>query len=101
MKTEAIRFVRRVGEIGDWPRPLVVGFHDKRDKLRVLRADTRKTCFSSVDIVPDLTKAQRQEEDNMRGEMVNRNKNMNSEDRAKNLAWVVVGPRGAKLLVKK
>jgi len=33
--------------------------------------------------------------------MVNRNKRMSSEDRSKNLAWAVVGPRGAKRLVKR
>jgi 23S rRNA pseudoU1915 N3-methylase RlmH len=98
---EAIRFVRRVGEAGEQPRPLVVGFHEERDKTRLLRADTRKTCFNDVDIVPDLTKAQRREEDDLRTEMVQRNKRMPSEDRAKNLAWVVVGPRGGKRLVKK
>jgi hypothetical protein len=101
VKTDAIRFVRRVGESGAHPRPLVVGFHEERDKARMLRADTRKSCFSNVDIVPDLTKAQRQEEEDLRKEMINRNKRASSEDRAKNLAWVVVGPRGAKRLVKK
>jgi hypothetical protein len=79
----------------------VVGFHEERDKVRVLRADTRKSCFRDVDIVPDLTKTQRQEEDAMRGEMISRNKRASSEDRAKNLAWVVVGPRGARRLIKK
>ena len=101
VKAEGIRFVRRVGEAGGQPRPLVVGFHEERDRARVLRADTRRTQFSDVDIVPDLTKAQRKEEDDLRGEMVNRNRRMSSEDRSKNLAWVVVGPRGAKRLVKK
>lgn len=101
IKIEAIRFVRRVGEPGPRPRPLVVGFHEERDKTRLLRVDTRRTRFSDVDIVPDLTKAQRQEEDDMRAEMVARNTNLCSEDRSKNLAWLVVGPRGAKRLVKK
>jgi hypothetical protein len=101
VKAEQIRFVRRVGEAGPHPRPLVVGFHDEQCRARVLRADTRRSVFSDVDIVPDLTKAQRKEEDDLRTEMVNRNRAMCSEDRAKNLAWVVVGPRGAKRLVKK
>ena len=70
-------------------------------KRSLFGADTRRTNFSDVDIVPDLTKAQRKEEDDLRAEMVSRNREMCSEDRAKNLAWVVVGPRGAKRLVKK
>ena len=101
MGVEAIRFVRRVGEATGRPRPLVVGLHEERDKTRLLRADTRKTCFCDVDVVPDLTKAQRQEEEEMRAEMVRRNKQMPAEDREKNLAWMVVGPRGARRLVKK
>ncbi len=101
IKADGIRFVRRVGELGEHPRPLVVGFHDERDKERVLRADTRKTRFRDVDIAPDLTKTQREEDDAVRVEMVNRNKRMSSEDRSKNLAWAVVGPRGAKRLVKR
>jgi hypothetical protein len=101
VKADRIRFVRRVGEAGSHPRPLVVGFHEEQDRARVLRADTRRTNFSDVDIVPDLTKAQRKEEDDLRAEMVSRNRELCSEDRAKNLAWVVVGPRGAKRLVKK
>jgi hypothetical protein len=100
-KPQDIRFVRRVGELGDRPRPLVVVFHEEREKNRVLRADTRRSQFSDVDIVPDLTRAQRREEDDMRKEMVSRNRRMSSEDRAKNLVWSVVGPRGAKRLVKK
>lgn len=101
IKADGIRFVRRVGELGEHPRPLVVGFHEERDKARVLRADTRKTRFRDVDIAPDLTKTQREEDDAVRVEMVNRNKRMSSEDRSKNLAWAVVGPRGAKRLVKR
>jgi hypothetical protein len=53
-----------------------------------------------VDIGPDLTKKQRQEEANMKAEAVRRNMRMEEEDRSKNLAWQVVGPRGEKRLVK-
>jgi hypothetical protein len=53
-----------------------------------------------VDIGPDLTKKQRQEEANMKAEAVRRNMRMEDEDRSKNLAWQVVGPRGEKRLVK-
>ena len=51
--------------------------------------------------LPHLNKAQRQEEDNIQAEKVAPNKCMSSKDRSKNLEWVVVGPRGAKRLVKK
>jgi hypothetical protein len=101
MPENSIKFLRRVGEAGEQPRPLVVGFHEERDKKRVLRMDTRRTVFSDVEVCPDLTKKQRQEEADMRKEAVKRNQQMNDEDRAKNLAWQVVGPRGERRLEKK
>ena len=79
----------------------MVGFYEEGDKSRLLRCDTRRTSFSEVDIGPDLTKQQRQEETNLKGEAVRRNMRMGDEDRAKNLAWLVVGPRGKKRLEKR
>jgi hypothetical protein len=79
----------------------VVGFYEERDKKRVLRCDTRNTAFCDVEVCPDLTKRQRQEEADMKKEAVKRNQQMGDEDRAKNLAWQVVGPRGERRLEKK
>ena len=101
IQEDGVRFVRRVGEKGVEPRPLVVGFYEEGDKTRLLRSDTRNTPFSNVDIGPDLTKQQRQEEFNLRGEAARRNMRMTREDAAKNLAWQVVGPRGEKRLEKR
>lgn len=101
MPENSIKFLRRVGEAGEQPRPLVVGFHEERDKKRALRCDTRNTVFRDVEVCPDLTKKQRQEEANMKKEAVKRNQQLGDEDRAKNLAWQVVGPRGEKRLEKK
>jgi hypothetical protein len=50
---------------------------------------------------PDQTKRQKQEEMEMKAEAVRRNRDMPSEDRSKNLAWLVVGPRGDKRLIKR
>ena len=56
MTEASIKFVRRVGEAGNQPRPLVVGFHEERDKKKLQRCDTRNTAFSKVEVCPDLTK---------------------------------------------
>jgi hypothetical protein len=95
-----IRFCRRVGERTTTARPLVVGFYEERDRLRLLRCDTRKTVFADVEVCPDLTKKQRQEETELAKEAVKRNMQMNEDDRAKNLVWAVVGRKGEKRLVK-
>jgi hypothetical protein len=100
MPKDCIRFVRRVGDAETQPRPLILGFNEEGDRRRLLRCDTRNTPFSDVDIGPDLTKKQRQEEINMKAEAVRRNMRMEEADRAKNLAWQVVGPRGEKRLIK-
>jgi hypothetical protein len=101
VKVEGVKFCRRVGEPGGPPRPLIVGFHEERDRNIVIRCDTRNTSFSDVEIGPDQTKRQKQEEMDMKAEAVRRNKDMPSEDRSKNLAWLVVGPRGDKRLIKR
>jgi hypothetical protein len=80
---------------------MIVGFYEERDRNIVLRCDTRGTNFKDVEIGPDQTKKQKQEEMDMKAEAVRRNREMPNEDRAKNLAWLVVGPRGEKRLVKK
>jgi hypothetical protein len=100
MPKDCIRFVRRVGDAESQPRPLILGFNEEGDKKRLLRCDTRNTPFSDVDIGPDLTKKQRQEEINMKAEAVRRNMHMEEADRAKKLEWQVVGPRGEKRLIK-
>jgi hypothetical protein len=45
VKTEGVKFCRRVGEPGGPPRPMIVGFHEERDRNAVLRSDTRNTNF--------------------------------------------------------
>jgi hypothetical protein len=101
LQRDCIKFCRRVGEVGPQPRPMVVGFYEEGTKVKVLRCDTRGTAFSNVEIGPDLTKQQKQEELDMKNEAVKRNREMGDSDRAKNLAWLVVGPRGEKRLVKR
>jgi hypothetical protein len=98
----AVKFVRRVGERGDGPRPMIVGLKKEWQKEEVLERakQLRDTHFPEVVIVPDLTKEQRKEEAAMNGEADKRNKERTEEDRAKNLEWMVVGARGERRLVK-
>jgi hypothetical protein len=98
-----IKLCRRLGERGDEPRPLIVYLKTETTRTAILEAakHLRNTALSEVSIVPDLTPAQRQEEAALSAEMERRNKEeLTEEDRQKNLKWRVVGPRGAKRIVK-
>jgi len=97
-----VKFCRRLGERREGPRPLLVGFFNEAEKINVLRHTPRliSTKFSEVQVVPDLTKTQRERENKMREEMHRRNAALPEEDRAKNLEWAVVGARGERRLIK-
>ncbi len=99
--SETIKFCRRVGAVGDGPRPLVVGFFTDMERSMVLRRVSRLegTDYSEVKIAPDLTKRQRREERDLWEEQENRNKNRTEEQIQKNLVWAVVGARGEKRLI--
>jgi hypothetical protein len=81
LKVDSIKFCRRVGKLGDRVRPLVVGFYDERDKTQLLRCDTRGTALEEVEVYPDLTKMQRQEEASLKEGVVLRNMEISNEDR--------------------
>jgi hypothetical protein len=102
IKEEAVKFCKRIGEIGTAPRPLLTGFHMENDKLNLLRVakNLEDTCFSDVNVAPDLTKKQRDEEAELKKEAERRNKNLTESDVSKNLHWAVVGPRGERRLTK-
>jgi len=97
-----IKFCRRLGERREGPRPLLVGFFNEAEKSNVLRNTPRliSSKFSDVQVVPDLTRTQRERENRMRDEMTRRNAALPEEDRAKNLEWAVVGARGERRLIK-
>jgi hypothetical protein len=99
---KAVRFCRRVGEKGNGPRPLVVGFRREEQKEDILEnaRKLRDTQFSEVMIIPDLTPEQRKEEADMVAEAERRNRELTEEDAAKNLEWMAVGARGERRLIK-
>jgi hypothetical protein len=97
-----IKFCRRLGEKKEAARPLLVGFFTDGERGNVLRNAPRlaATKFSEVQVVPDLTKKQRDREAGLREEMQKRNATLSEEDAAKNLQWAVVGGRGERRLIK-
>ena len=102
LTADSIKFCRRVGEKGQDPRPMVIGFnreHQKEDLLDRAR-DLRNTAFNDVSVVPDLTQEQRKDEAEMVKETERRNQALNDEDKAKNLEWIVVDMRGERRIIK-
>jgi hypothetical protein len=99
---ESVKFCRRVGERRETPRPLIVGFKCEAARNQLLESARRleSTVFEDVSVAPDLTRNQREEEENMKKEMEKRNGNLSQEDKQKNLTWAVVGAKGEKRLVK-
>jgi len=102
LRANSLKFLRRVGEKGDRPRPLLVGMDSVEDKelLLVNARRLRDTPMSNVGISADLTPMELQEEKDMVAEAERRNKNLTQEDKAKNLKWLVVGQKGEKRLFK-
>ena len=98
-----IKLCRRIGERGQDPRPMVVVLRTEATKTKILEMakNLRDTEFSEVGIVPDLTVQQRREEHQLAEEADRMNEEeLTDDDRAKNWKWLVVGPRGAKKLIK-
>jgi hypothetical protein len=102
LKAGSLRYLRRVGEKGDKPRPLIVGMRTTDDKELLLdnARYLRDTHMSNVGISKDLTPREIRDEKEMENEADRRNRDLNQEDRAKNLKWLVVGQKGEKRLIK-
>ena len=102
LKASSLRYLRRIGEKGDKPRPLLVGMRSTEDKELLLdnAKFLRDTHMSTVGISKDLTPQEIREEKEMEREAESRNKELSQEDRAKNLKWLVVGQKGEKRLIK-
>lgn len=101
LTAESIKFCRRVGPVREGPRTIVLGMHREADRQLVLSNAKylARTDFSTVGIVPDLTKRQRQEEKDLGAEADVLNAARSAEEIQKNLKWAVVGVRGAKKLL--
>lgn len=95
-----LKFMRRIGEKKEEPRPLVVGFHTTSAKSNVLKnaPAIHDTDFFEVSIAPDLTLRQRKEDEEVYKQCEAKNEARTGEDL--NFIWKVVGPRGLKRLIK-
>ena len=100
---EELKTCRRIGERGEDPRPMILVLRSEEARRKALdRAyKLRNTTYEEVGLVPDLTVQQRREEQQMVEEVERRNEeDLTEEDKAKNLKWLMVGPRGAKKIIK-
>jgi hypothetical protein len=98
-----IRFCRRLGERGEDARPLLLGMTSETIKCEILdRAkELQNTEYQHIGIGPDQTKKQKQAEIKLTEEANRLNREeLTDQDKAKNLKWAVIGPRGEKRLVK-
>lgn len=102
LQKEDIKFLRRVGDKGAAPRPMVVGLFSEQARKKLLEGtkQLRDTFFKDVQVVPDLTKIQREEEEKLRRKAEDLNTKLSEEDRSKNLQWMVVGAKGEKRIIK-
>jgi hypothetical protein len=102
LKSNSLKFLRRIGEKGARPRPLLVGMSTLADK-ELLLENSRKlkdSHLKEVGISSDLTPGELKEERELVAEAERRNKNLSQEDKAKNLKWLVVGQKGEKRMYK-
>lgn len=100
-----IKFWVRTGEKSekqDKPRPLLVGFRDNAKKSEVFtkaRNLAKSQRFKNISIVNDLTKRQREEDEELKKIADQRNQEMNKEDQS-NFEWKVLGPKGQRKLMR-
>ena len=103
---EVSRFAKRLGAPSAdriTPRPLLVGFKLAEHCDAVLEnaplLSEKDEPWTSVNIIRDLTKIQRKEEEDMRTVAETKNAER-SEEEAENWMWKVVGRRGERRIVK-
>jgi hypothetical protein len=102
-RTADVKLCRRLGERGDEPRPLIIILRNESTRTALLESARllRNTDYVDVSIVPNLTLTQRNEEAALHEEMDRRNRDdLTTDDAKKNLRWNVVGPRGARRIIK-
>jgi len=100
---DAIKFTKRIEERGEEPRPLLTGFYTEDEKVLVLKNAKKldSTGYKNVNITPDMTKKQREEEKKLKKTAEERNRYLPETDLAKNLHWTVVGARRERRIEKR
>lgn len=105
MKEEDLKFCRRLGEKkSDKVRPILVGLRSVQSKMecikngKMLNECGEDSDFFGIYVVPDLTKQQREEEDEMARQVLKLNSEL-EPDVALNSEWRLVGMKGEKRMV--
>lgn len=100
----SVLFSRRIGkQAPNRIRPLLVCMRKEADKMAALENAKLliHTEYDKVNIVPDLTQKQREEDKKLRDLAARRNREeLTEDDKSKNLRWVVLGKKGARRLAK-
>ena len=102
----SLRYFKRLGEKTEGsvkPRPFLLSFNNIQDKNSLLDKSAKLKDlenWTSVTLVQDLTKKQRQQEQSLREKCDAKNEERSEED-AKNWEWKVVGRRGEKRIAKR
>ena len=83
---ETYRFAKRLGPRNDdGPRPLLIGFKERQSCDMVLKKShelaEKDEPWSSINIIRDLTKSQRKEEKEMRGEVEKKNRQLAEDEK--------------------
>ena len=101
IKEDDIKYMNRIGEKRQTDRPLLVSFRkqEHRDSVLEHARFLKSSKKADISLIPDLTKRQRKEEDDLRKEMRKKNEELNGEDHL-NWEWRLVGIRGERKLVK-
>ena len=95
-----IKFIYRVGVVGEKPRPLSLGLRNANHKDDILKRAWRlakNSKYQNISLAPDLTPQQVRCEKKLQSEADEKNKNMTA-DEAKNFVWKLIGTRGNRIL---
>ena len=97
----AVRLGRLTDEVVDNPRPLRFCFRSQQVREQIFEnaRNLPRTIFKDVSIVPDLTDQQREEDSELRDEVVRLNENMTTEDQL-NWQYRCSGRRGQRVITK-
>ena len=99
-----IKFMIRVGRFENTKmRPALVGIPNSTLREKILSKapllNNMRPPFNAIKIAKDLTRRQREDDKNMRLEVVKLNDSL-SEEEKKNVVWKVVGKKGERRLIK-
>jgi hypothetical protein len=94
-----IKFMRRLGEYSEKPRPLLIGLHKEQSKKEILQKARNLNKADRISIVPDLTARQRKEDEELRKEVERRNNEMSASE-SLNYHWRLVGIKGERRIAK-